>query len=92
VSGGGAPFTLNRLALVAAAASQADTGYVAAIRAKVAIEREAWHALFRSMKLRYADSRGNFVFFETGWPHVEVAAALAAKGLVIGRPFPPLNH
>jgi histidinol-phosphate aminotransferase len=44
------------------------------------------------LKLRYADSRGIFIFFATGRPYHEVAAALAAKGFVIGRPFPSLDR
>jgi histidinol-phosphate aminotransferase len=43
----GAFFGLSRLSLVAAAASLDDRDYVASVRAKVAAEREAWHALLR---------------------------------------------
>ena len=61
-------------------------------RAKVIAEREKWNQLFDQFKLRRADSRGNFVFFETPQPHSEVAAALLAKGIEISRAFPPLDH
>ncbi len=87
----GAFYDLNRLALVAAAASLRDRDYIASVGAKVAAEREAWHELFRKLNIRHSDSRGNFVFFDAGRPHHEVAAALAAKGIDIGRPFPPLD-
>jgi len=87
----GAFYDLNRLALVAATASLGDPSYIASVRAKVAAEREAWHDLFRKLKVRYADSRGNFVFFDAGRPHDAVATALASKAIEIGRAFPPLG-
>jgi histidinol-phosphate aminotransferase len=91
-AGLGVPGTLNRLALAAAAESLRDTHYLATVRAKVVTEREKWNTLFDSMNLRHSDSRGNFVFFETGRPHKHVATAMLAKGVDIGRAFPPLEH
>jgi histidinol-phosphate aminotransferase len=91
-NGIGNPRTLNRLAVAAAAGSLRDTSYVATIRAKVTAEREEWNRLFEQLKLRHADSRGNFVFFETGRPHHEVMAALRAKGVEVGRAFPPFDR
>jgi histidinol-phosphate aminotransferase len=87
----GAFHDLNRLSLVAASASLEDAGYVASVRAKVANEREAWHDLFRTRKVRYTESHGNFVFFDSGRPHQAVAAALAAQGIDIGRAYLPLD-
>jgi histidinol-phosphate aminotransferase len=89
--GVGAFFGLNRLSLIAANASLNDTGYVAAVRAKVAAEREAWHALFRERKVPFSDAQGNFVFFDARQSHETVAAALAAQGIVIGRVQRPLD-
>jgi len=91
-AGIGSAETLDRLALAASAGSLRDRDYVATTRAKVIAEREKWHRLFDALKLRYSDARGNFVFFETGRPHQEIAAALRAKGIDIGRAFPPLEH
>jgi histidinol-phosphate aminotransferase len=91
-AGIGTPATLTRPALVAAAASLRDDDYVANTRAMVRIEREKWHLLFDGLKLRHTDARGNFVFFETGRPHREVATALLAKGIDIGRAHPPLDR
>jgi histidinol-phosphate aminotransferase len=88
----GAFFGLNRLSLVAAAASLNDAGYVASVRDKVAAEREAWHALFRERKVRFSNSVGNFVFFNAGRPQQTIAAALAAQNIVIGRAQPPLDN
>ncbi|MGC2778537.1 MAG: histidinol-phosphate transaminase [Bradyrhizobium sp.] len=84
----GAFFGLNRLSLVAAAASLDDRDYVASVRAKVAAEREAWHALLRERKRRFSASQANFVFFDCGRPHAEAAAMLAARGIMIGRAQP----
>lgn len=87
-AGIGTPETLTRPALAAAAASLRDEYYVATTRAKVVAEREKWNRLFDTLKLRHSNARGNFVFFETGRPHREVAEALRAKGIEIGRAFP----
>ncbi|CAL78472.1 putative histidinol-phosphate aminotransferase (HisC-like) [Bradyrhizobium sp. ORS 278] len=84
----GAFFGLSRLSLVAATASLGDLDYVASVRGKVAAEREAWHALLRERKRRFSASRANFVFFDCGRPHQEAAAALAARGISIGRAQP----
>ncbi len=89
--GMGAFYDLNRLSLIAANASLKDTGYVASVRAKVKAERDAWHDLFRKRKIRFTESYGNFVFFDSGRPHQAVAAALAAQGIDIGHAYPPLD-
>jgi len=86
-----APDTFDRLALAAATASLRDRQYVADVRAKVTEERQKWNALFESRRIRHSDARGNFVFFETGRPHHEIAEAMLAKGVDIGRGFPPLD-
>jgi histidinol-phosphate aminotransferase len=88
----GTPATITRPALVAAAASLRDDDYVAATRAKVTAEREKWHQLCDRLKLRHTNARGNFVFFEAGRPQHEIATALLAKGIDIGRGHPPLDH
>ena len=89
--GMGAFYDLNRLSLVAANASLKDPNYVATVREKVAAERDAWHDLLRNLKVPFADSHGNFVFFNSGRPHQAIAAALAARNIEIGRAYPPLD-
>jgi histidinol-phosphate aminotransferase len=89
--GVGAFFGLNRLSLIAANASLKDVGYIASIRAKVKAERDAWHQLFMTRKVRFTQAHGNFVFFDSGQPHQVVAAALAAQGIEVGRGYPPLD-
>src|SRR5580704_13891184 len=86
------PHLFNRLAVVAAAASLQDASYVAAVTRQVAQEREKWFSLLRDLKLNFTPSSGNFVFFETGVPHAEFAAALLKDGVEIGRAFPPYDR
>ncbi len=59
---------------------------------KVIAERQAWNTLLDGLGIRRSDSRGNFVFFETGRPHDAFAAALLAEGIEIARAFPPLDR
>lgn len=84
----GAPRSLNRLAVVAAIAALQDQAFIDDVRRKVAVERSLWHEQLRSLKLRHSDSYGNFVFFDARRPQTEVRAALADRGIDIGRAFP----
>jgi histidinol-phosphate aminotransferase len=86
------PHLFNRLAVAAATASLADTQYVSAVAARVARERELWVALLRDLKASVTSSHGNFIFFETGIPHADFAAALRHDGIDIGRSFPPYDR
>jgi histidinol-phosphate aminotransferase len=90
--GVGSAHTLNRLALAAAAASLRDPGYVDGLRLKVVEERQKWHSLLDMMGRRRADSKGNFVFFETGQPHEVIAGRLFSEGMEIARAFPPFDR
>jgi histidinol-phosphate aminotransferase len=90
--GVGNPRSLNRLAVTAASSSLADASFVAWARAKVAEERARWVSTFQSLNVRFADSHGNFVFFETGRPHRAFAGAMLARGvdIVVGRFLPSI--
>ncbi len=88
----GAPRSLNRLTLAAVTASLDDDGFVETTRLKVAAEREKWNAFFSRFHIRYTDAVGNFVFFETGKPHQEMAEALRRRGIEIARAFAPLDR
>ncbi len=87
--GMGFPRDQNRLALTAASASLRDTAHMVRVNAAVTAERVKWHAVLDSLKLRRTESQANFVFFDAGRPQAEVAKALAAEGVVIGRAFAP---
>src|SRR3981189_2921292 len=69
-----------------------DAGYVDEIRLKVVEERQRWHTLLDTIGRRRSDSRGNFVFFETGRPHELIAAQLLHEGIEIARAFPTFDH
>jgi histidinol-phosphate aminotransferase len=43
-----------------------------------------------ALKLSYVPSQANFVFFQAGRPVDELNRAMAAQGVIMGRPFPPL--
>jgi histidinol-phosphate aminotransferase len=86
------PHLFNRLAVAAAAASLQDSSYVAFVTRRVSEEREKWFELFRDLKLNFTPSGGNFVFFETGLPNADFAAALLKEGVAIGRAFPPYDR
>ncbi|MBR0695639.1 histidinol-phosphate aminotransferase family protein [Bradyrhizobium lablabi] len=90
-AGVGTSESINRLVIAAVTGSLGDTDYVTTTRSKVVAERKKWHRLFEAMNVRHSESRANFVFFETGRPHAEFAAALRAEGVDIGRAFPPLD-
>jgi histidinol-phosphate aminotransferase len=90
-AGLGATAALDRFAIAAALGSLQDAGYIPAMRAQVAAERDKWHRLFDSLNVRHSDARGNFVFFESGRPHAEFSAGLRSKGIDIGRAFSPLD-
>jgi histidinol-phosphate aminotransferase len=88
-SGLGSPRDLNRLAVVAASASLRDADHVRQVRIATTRAREKWHAFLDARKIRHTDSQANFVYFDAGRPHAEVARFFAAEGIVIGRAFPP---
>jgi histidinol-phosphate aminotransferase len=85
------PHLFNRLAVAAATASLADSAYVSVVATKVARERRLWLKLLRELNVKVTESNGNFVFFETGIPHADFAAALLAEGIDVGRAFPPYD-
>jgi histidinol-phosphate aminotransferase len=89
--GVGAPRSLNRLAVAAATASLGDQNFVATVRRKVAHERQQWHALLDSLRVRHTHAEGNFIFFDARRPHAEVRAALLKHDIDVGRAFAPYD-
>lgn len=88
----GHPRDLNRLALTAALASLRDEGYVAKAHDAVTRERDRWHAVLDELQLTHTHSQANFVYFDAGRPHEEVAAELERADIRIGRAFPPYSR
>ena len=78
-------------ALVAAHAALDDEDFY---RESVARNLEAKDHLYRAfdrMGLSYQRSHTNFVFFHTGRDISSLNAAMREQGVLVGRPFPPLN-
>jgi histidinol-phosphate aminotransferase len=87
----GAPRSLNLLAVVAARASLRDTRYPDRVRKAVDTERQRWFDVLEGLRLRHSSATANFIFFDSGRPQAQLALAFAAKGIDIGRAFPPLD-
>jgi histidinol-phosphate aminotransferase len=87
----GAVRAQNRLAVVAAHASLRDDAYAQRVRRSVDEERRRWLAVLDELGLRRSQASANFVFFEARRPQPELAAAFLARGIDIGRAFPPLE-
>lgn len=88
----GAVREINRLAITAAAASVRDAGYLARVHDAVAAERAKWHAELDRLGLKHTKSEANFVYFDAGRPHADVASALKDAGVLVGRAFPPYDR
>jgi histidinol-phosphate aminotransferase len=84
--------SLGRLNIAAAAAALGDTAHVRQVRALVADERAKWIAVLDELKLQHTQSLASFVFFDAGRPQAELAASLRARGVDIGRTFPPYTN
>ena len=84
--------SLGRLNIAAASAALADTAHVSQVRAIVSQERAKWVSALKELNLAHTDSQTNFIFFNAGRPQKEVAAALFARGVNIGRTFPPYTN
>lgn len=88
-AGVGASRELNRLAVAAASGSLRDREFPGRVRSIVATERAKWQAVLTDLRRPQTASVGNFVYFDAGRPHADIAAAFAREGLRIGRAFPP---
>ena len=80
---------LGRLNLAAAGAALQDTAHLLEVRATVATERAQWQQVLAHLHLVHTDARASFVFFNANRPHDDVADALRAHGVVVGRVFQP---
>lgn len=85
--GVGGAHSLNRLSLAAAKASLADGDWIADVRRRTLAERALWSAFLDQHRLRHTRSRANFVFFDSGRPHAEIAPKLLAAGVKIGKAY-----
>jgi histidinol-phosphate aminotransferase len=79
------------MAIEAGKAALADTDFYRFSLQKNAEAKGLITATLDELKLPYLQSHANFVFFQTGRDVAELGKTMAAKGFIIGRPFPPLN-
>ena len=84
--------SLGRLNLAAASAALADTAYIRHTRSVIATERDKWNSVLDELNFSHTDSRANFIFFNAGRPQTEIAAAMRAANINIGRAFPPYTN
>jgi histidinol-phosphate aminotransferase len=61
-------------------------------REKIAKTRGETCAWLKSKKLNYIDPQANFMMVDTGRDIKQMGPAMLAKGVAIGRPFPPYNN
>jgi len=83
---------LGRPNLVAASVALADTTHVENTRRAIANERGIWLSVLRELNLPHTDTRTNFVFFDSGRPQPELAAAMRERGIDIGRAHAPYTN
>lgn len=82
---------MSTLGLRAAIASYQDTGFQTESRRRIAEGVAITVRALEDCKLRYAPTRGNFVFFDTGRPAGQFLTAMRERGFSLGRPFPPYD-
>jgi len=81
----------NMMATVAALASLKDPSFYELSLSKNLEAKQYIYKTLNSLGLRYIPSHTNFVFFHVGRDVRELAKLMRAKGIAIGRPFPPLT-
>ena len=69
-----------------------DQAFVTETRSQLRAGREALQALARKLGRVHTEAQGNFVFIHTGMPAKDFQARMAAEGVLVGRPFPPLHE
>lgn len=83
--------TVGILALRAATASYQDLEFTSLSRKKIYEGLAITTAALEELKLPYAPTRANFVFFDTRQPNKEFLGAMRQKGFSLGRPFAPYD-
>ncbi len=89
------PFRNNMISAVAlraaTAALAAGPKLIADRRTRLARVRTGLCRWLDTHKFRYIGPQANFIMIETGRNAREIGAALAARKIAVGRPFPPLD-
>ena len=85
------PYNVSVFGVAAALAAFADTKHIEAERARNTEVRAFTVKALDDLGCKSSDSQGNFLFVETGRPADAFRDACAAQGIMVGRPFPPLE-
>jgi histidinol-phosphate aminotransferase len=80
---------INIPGVIAAIASIQDEDFQAFSRKAIQRALAMTAGLFDELGLKYAPSRGNFMFFDTGGSPREFMAAMREKGILTGTPYAP---
>lgn len=80
----------NGLAIAAAKAALEDEAFYRLSLQKNEESRALICSTLDELGLRYLPSQANFVFFQSGMDISLLGGAMYERGLIIGRPFPPL--
>ncbi len=81
--------SINIIGLRAAIAAYRDPAFVQWSRDNIASERNKVVANLRALGHKSVPSQTNFIFFHLGRPIGAFQQAMAAQGILVGRPFPP---
>ena len=85
------PANTNVMAIAAAVASLRDPAHIEKERRRNAAVREFTETFFGNAGFTMTESQGNFLFVNIRRPAEAFRDACAAKGIVVGRDFPPLE-
>ena len=85
------PTFTNMLAIEAAKTALNDTEFYKYSLDQNRKGKKIIYETLDDLKLRYVKSHTNFVFFESGREITQLVKDMKAKGVHIGRPFPPLT-
>ena len=81
----------NMMAVIAAIAAMGDQDFYQMSLRKNQEAKSHIYAVLDDLNLRYVPSHTNFIFFHTGRDIEKLIPEMRAKGVAIGRPFPPLT-
>ncbi|EAZ82554.1 pyridoxal phosphate-dependent aminotransferase [Algoriphagus machipongonensis] len=81
----------NIMAIEAGKAALKDTDFYNFSVSKAKDTKQMITQTLDELKLPYLESHTNFLFFHTGRDIIQLNEEFANKGIIIGRPFPPLN-
>ena len=82
----------NVFGIAAAQAALKDENFY---KFSIAKNMEAKNMIYKTLEaldLTYIKSHTNFVFFKSGRPISGLIESMKKENILIGRPFPPMNH